>query len=125
MIDFNNDRVKGWLQTVWPEQALDVEERSLRFIEEALELGESLCVSKEQAVALVEQVYGKGRPGEPMQELGGTCVTLAALCVVAKLDADVAYEREFTRCEDPAVIARIQEKHRTKAVVSSIYKDRK
>ncbi len=122
MINFNNRRVASWLKKVFgPESLTDVEERALRFGEESLELIEALGVTKDQAIALVNQVFDKGAPGEKMQELGGVCVTLASLCNVAKLDANLAYEIEFARCERPEIIAKIQEKHRTKAVVSARY----
>lgn len=118
MIDFDNERVGRWLAKVWPKQVMDVEERALRFGEESLELIQSLGVTREQALLLVEQVYNKPA-GEPDQELGGTTVTLASLCNVTGMDPDEAYEREFARCERPEIIEKIQRKHKEKLVVSS------
>ena len=122
MIDFNIPRVRNWLAEVFGKPALfDVEERGLRFGEEALELIQSLGVTREQALALVKQVFDK-EPGEPRQELGGTLVTLASLCAVTELNATDAYETEFARCEQPEIIDKIKRKHATKAVVSSRFR---
>lgn len=118
-IDLQPVRVRAWLRRVWPSQIMDVEERALRFLEESIELAEALGITKGQAHRLIHQVFDKGEPGQPMQELGGVTVTLASLCEVAKLNADEAFETEFARCEQPETIEKIQRKHLTKAVVSS------
>lgn len=121
-IIWEKTRVKSWLRKVFgPEVLTDVEERGLRFGEESLELIQSLGITREQAEALVKQVYDKPI-GQPDQEMGGTLVTLAALCVVTGLDAEIAYRREFTRCEQPDVIDKIRAKHALKAVVSSRFR---
>jgi len=119
MISWNVPRVRQWLVNVFGDDSLnDVEERGLRFGEESLELIQSLGVTKDQALALVEQVFNK-EPGEPKQELGGTLVTLASLCVVTRMDADLAYINEFNRCERPDIVEKIKAKHAGKLVVSS------
>ena len=123
-IVWEKTRVRSWLTRVFGKASLqDVEERGLRFGEESLELIQSLGVTREQALALVKQVYDKPA-GEPQQELGGTLVTLASLCVVAGLDADDCYRREFMRCEQPDVMEKIRRKHAEKAVVSSNFAQR-
>lgn len=84
------------LETFGVEISSDMLERSDRFIEEALELGQSLGHPKERAHALIEYVYG--RPvGEPSQEVGGVMVTLAALCLAAGLDMHESAETELAR----------------------------
>jgi hypothetical protein len=121
-IDLKPDRAKAWLAAVFgPESLHDVEERGLRFLEEAMELVQALGVSKEQASGLVEQVFDKPE-GEPVQELGGVTVTLSSLCAVAGLDPASAFEIEFSRCETPHIIEKIRAKHATKAVVSSRFR---
>lgn len=73
-------RVRQWvLECFNPIIADDMTERSFRFLEEALELCQSIGCTREQAARLVEYVYGReaGRKG---QEVGGVMVTLAALC---------------------------------------------
>lgn len=119
-VDLQKSRCLSWLRVVFNDDT-DVEERALRFGEEALELIQSLGVTHDQAKALVEQVYNKP-VGDPKQELGGTMVTLASLCAVTELDAGEAFEREFDRCELPAVIEKIKRKHAQKAVVSSRFR---
>lgn len=90
-------RVRRWMLACFGEAiAYDTAERSHRFLEEALELVQSLGCSKEDAHTLVEYVYG--RPvGEPYQEVGGVKVTLAALCEAAGLDESAHGETELAR----------------------------
>lgn len=58
--------------------ANDPVERNHRFLEEALELVQSLHCSRDEAHQLVDYVFS--RPvGEPGQEMGGVMLTLAAL----------------------------------------------
>lgn len=74
----------------------DGTERNHRFLEEALELVQSLGCTASEAHQLVDYVFG--RPiGEPMQELGGVQVTLAALCFPHGLDMEAAAETELAR----------------------------
>ncbi len=107
-----------WLNRVWPSQIHDGEERALRFAEESLELVQAEGVTREQAHALVDQVFDKP-VGEIEQELGGTLVTLSAYMAVKGLDGVEAFSKEFGRCNEPAVIDKIQAKHKMKLVVSS------
>jgi hypothetical protein len=87
--------------------------RVFRFIEEALELGQALGCTEEQANELVKYVFG--RPvGEPHQELGGTMVTLAALAHVMPASMALAGWTELERCNQPEVIAKIQAKQASK-----------
>ena len=61
------------------------EERNHRFLEESLELVQSLGCTKEEALKLVEYVFS--RPvGDPEQELGGVMVTAAALANANEMD---------------------------------------
>jgi NTP pyrophosphatase (non-canonical NTP hydrolase) len=79
-----------------PMIAGDKEERSHRFIEEALELIQACGTSKSEALQLVDYVFN--RPvGETSQEVGGVMVTLAALCLAHKLDMHQAAETELAR----------------------------
>lgn len=120
MINLQPGRCLSWLRIVFGNDT-DKEERALRFGEEALELIQSLGVTREQAADLVTQVFDKP-VGETEQELGGVMVTLASLCAVAELDAEQAFETEFDRCEQPETIEKIKNKHANKLVVSSRYR---
>jgi hypothetical protein len=93
--------------------AHDGMERNHRFLEEALELVQSLgCVASE-AHQLVDYVFG--RPvGEPIQELGGVMVTLAALCFAHELDMAAGADKELARICDPATMAKIKAKQAAK-----------
>lgn len=72
--------VEEWmLHTFGLEIAMDKTERGHRFLEEALELVQAGGMTQEDAHQLVDYTFG--RPvGELKQEVGGTMVTLAALC---------------------------------------------
>ena len=73
-------KVALWVHKCFGDQtAMDKIERHHRFLEEALELVQSTGCSQSEAHELVDYVFG--RPvGEPEQEVGGTMLTLAALC---------------------------------------------
>lgn len=100
----------------------DRPERSHRFVEESLELGQALGCTREAAHQLVDYVFS--RPvGEPRQEVGGVMVTLAALCnansvdegggrIALDLDIETCGEEELARCW--TIIDRIREKRLTK-----------
>jgi hypothetical protein len=97
---------------------MDVEERVLRFLEESIELGQVEGVTKEQALALIEQVYAKP-PGVTSQEIGGVLTTLAAYFAVTGASPEQLFERELRRIEQPDIMEKIRTKHDGKLVVSS------
>ena len=118
LIDLKPKETLLWLLDVFEGENLSVEERCLRFGEESIELTQALrCVTREQWHALVDQVYDKDI-GEPGQELGGVLTTLSALCAITNLNPSLAFDKEFERCRQPAVIEKIRDKHRNKKVVS-------
>lgn len=91
------DRVQEWcVHCFGPTVAADIPERNHRFLEEALELAQSLGCSRDEALQLVEYVFGRPE-GEPHQELGGVMVTLGALSAVNGLDMERAAEDELAR----------------------------
>jgi len=89
--------VAKWMAATFDEATCkDRMERNHRFLEEALELAQSLDCTREEALQLVDYVFG--RPvGEPAQEVGGVMVTLAALCTPAGIDLEQASENELNR----------------------------
>lgn len=115
---FDDVPILEWLNRVWPSQLHDSEERALRFAEEALEMVQAEGVTREQAHALVDQVFDKP-VGEIEQELGGVLVTLSAYMAVKGLDGVGAFTKEFSRVNEAEVIDKIQAKHKMKLVVSS------
>ena len=76
--------------------ANDTTERNYRFLEEALELVQSLGCSQDDAHALVNYVYGRDQ-GDVNQEVGGVMVTLAALCNANEIDFVKAGDAELKR----------------------------
>ncbi len=92
-------RVRTWIKTVLGEKSADsLEERCLRFYEEATELVQALNLPKERAQAILDYVYN--RPlGEPKQEFGGVGVTLCGLasCPGVRVSLPLAFEEELAR----------------------------
>jgi hypothetical protein len=91
-------RVAVWATHCFGEQvAYDKGIRNYRFLEEALELVQAGGCTKEEALKLVDYVYG--RPvGDLRQEVGGVMVTLAALCSAQNISVVNAAEKELERC---------------------------
>lgn len=90
-------RCQPWLlECFGAEIAADKTERNHRFLEETLELVQSLGCTQSEALQLVDYVYS--RPvGDPPQECGGVMVTLAALCLANSLDVHECGEIELAR----------------------------
>ncbi len=113
-------RVQAWMLECFGQAiAADRAERNHRFLEEALELVQSLGCSADEAHRLVGYVYGRPT-GEPTQEVGGVMVTLAALCLANGLDMAGAGEQELARINQPDTLLRIREKQRNKPAMSPL-----
>lgn len=113
-------RVQTWMLECFGQAiAADRAERNHRFLEEALELVQSLDCSADEAHRLVDYVYGRPT-GEPVQEAGGVMVTLAALCLANGLDMAGAGEQELTRISQPDKVLHIREKQRSKPAMSPL-----
>lgn len=107
-------RVQPWLlECFGAEIAADRVERNHRFLEESLELVQSLGCTASEAHQLVDYVFGRA-VGDPPQEVGGVMVTLAALCLASGLDMHDAGEVELTRISAPEVVAKIRAKQAAK-----------
>jgi len=108
----------SWLETTFA--GTDVQwyepiERIIRAMEEINELGQVVGATREQAHALVDQVYDKP-VGELNQELGGVMVTLAAFAGLMKLSLDDAWREEYDRVNTVAMMAKIVAKQKDKLV---------
>ena len=91
------ERVDSWLLQCFGEKiAKDKIERNHRFLEESLELVQALGCTKSEAYQLVDYVFGR-TVGEPVQEVGGVMVTLAALCLANEMEMNEAGEAELAR----------------------------
>lgn len=117
-LDFQKNRTLEWLEHVFGSKTNDREERTIRLLEEVMELAQAEGVDWNQVNRLAEQVYKKP-VGQVKQELGGVLVTLGSYLACTAQDPNSAYEQEFSRCESPEIIEKIRKKHSQKAVVSS------
>lgn len=118
--DSFQNRVAPWMQECFgPEISADRTERNHRFLEEALELVQSLGCTSDEAHQLVDYVFGR-EVGEPFQEVGGVRVTLAALCLANNLDQDDCAELELARITQPQTVKKIREKQKRKPSMSPL-----
>lgn len=114
------ERVAKWCVDCFGETtARDVTERNWRFLEEALELVQSLGGNAADAHKLVDYVFGRGI-GSPSQEVGGTMVTLACLVAANRLSMHVSALTELARIERPEIVEKIRRKHASKPHKSSL-----
>lgn len=91
------NRVNNWMMECFSMQICrDTVERNHRFLEEALELVQSLGCTQSEAMQLVDYVFSR-EVGEPTQEVGGVVVTLAALCLANDFDMMQCGETELAR----------------------------
>lgn len=91
------DRVSLWIQMCFGIKPDAIKrERNHRFLEESLELVQSLGCTKDEALELLEYVYSRPA-GDPKQEVGGTMVTLAGLCAANDFDMEDLAEDELDR----------------------------
>lgn len=90
-------RVGAWVRSCFgPDAEKDLRERSHRFLEEALELAQASGCTKEEALQLVEYTFS--RPvGDPVDEVGGTITTLAALSNALNIQMDIAGDHALQR----------------------------
>lgn len=96
MSNFQDD-VKDWMLACFgAEISSDKIERNHRFLEEALELVQATGCTANEAHQLVDYVYGRPT-GEPLQEVGGVMVTLAAFCLANKINMEKAGAIELAR----------------------------
>lgn len=106
--------VARWMEKAFiPSLYSNITERCDRALEELLELLQSLGYDASRVATLVDYVYN--RPvGDPNQEVGGTMVTLAALCHVADINMERQAWRELERIEQPEVMEKIRSKQLAK-----------
>jgi len=98
---------------------MDVTERNWRFLEESLELVQSLGGTAEDAHQMIDYVFARPS-GHPPQEIGGVMVTLAALAQANNMLLAVAAFEELRRVEDPEIIKKIRIKHSRKPHASPL-----
>jgi hypothetical protein len=89
--------VMDWIMACFSNEIVrNRQERNHRFLEESLELVQSLDCTREAAHRLVDYVFDRPQ-GQPAQELGGVMVTIAALSSVHGFDMWQAGDAELAR----------------------------
>lgn len=105
-------RVQKWVRHCFGDQiASDKAERNRRFLEESVELVQSLGMTQAEVFAIVNYVFERPE-GESFQEVGGVTVTLASLCEANQIPMGLAGETELERCWGKT--ERIREKQKAK-----------
>jgi hypothetical protein len=113
-------RVEPWFRECFPPAVCnDRLERGDRLLEEVLELLQSGDYPPERVAALVAYTWGRPK-GEPVQEVGGVMVTLAAYCIAHDLDMADAGEIELSRINQPHIIKKIRAKQAAKPTGSAL-----
>ena len=89
--------IADWVRTNFGANILfDRNERGKRTLEEAVEVAQSVGITCDEIIAIVDRVYSKP-VGEPYQEVGGLGVTLLALCSCLGFSMDAAIQDEIAR----------------------------
>ena len=92
------DRVGRWVEAaLGTSVAMNPHLRNGAFIEEAMELVQSLGLTRNDCLQILDMVYSRP-PGHPPQEVGGVMITLLALCNAHRFGANDLAEIELERC---------------------------
>lgn len=89
-----------WVVKTFGQESMNQRERSLRFIEEAIELVQTQGITKDDINKVMDRVYLKP-VGDLKQEVGGSFVTLLALCEHQQVDAYECLKAEWERIREP------------------------
>lgn len=99
MIDTQVDRASHfmqWAQEMFGNIALSPHERTLRFIEEAIELAHAMGLDRNEVGAVTNRVYGRP-PGDAVREAGQCLAVFECLMHVTGIDADREATAELAR----------------------------
>lgn len=91
-------RFLDWAVETFGHVALDPRERTLRFVEEAIELAHAMGVDIDTIDAIGDRVYRRPA-GEPLKEIGQSLATLELLAKALGIDADAEATKEFYRVQ--------------------------
>lgn len=117
-IEYAQQAIEEWDQDVFTAAELrDGPERTLRHVEEAVELAQACGVKPEQIHRLVDYVFARPA-GEPGQEIAGSLVTLLTAANVLGVDVEDEFVDELDRIRRPEVIARIRRRQSEKREVT-------
>lgn len=110
----NQFRVTEWVRKIFTEaEATNAPERSLRVVEEAIELAQACGIDAETIHRIVDYVCS--RPiGEAPKEIAGCLVTVYATAAALGVDAQSEFEIELSRIHQPEVIDRVRRRQQEK-----------
>lgn len=91
-------RFLAWAQETFGGVAINPAERTMRFVEEAIELAMACDMPRETVEAITARVYAKG-PGNITLEAAQCQVTLEMFAKVLRIDLDAAATEEFYRVQ--------------------------
>lgn len=113
-IDSAQLRIAQWVfDTLGAENYNNPQERSVRLLEEAMELAQALEVDRKVLHRLVDYVYN--RPvGEVSQELAGSAVTLLACAASTNVSLSDALLKEIERIETPEIRDKVRRRQEEK-----------
>lgn len=90
-------RIAQWITACLGEECWDdMDDRTIRFLEEAVELAQALGISEAAAHRVVNYVYDR-EIGEPPQEIAGAFLTLANVATCHNFDMTELAEKELAR----------------------------
>lgn len=92
------ERALKWAVDMFGPIAMDQRERTMRFLEEAIELAHALKLDRNTVQAIVARVYGRS-PGYIPREIGQSLMTLEVLAQALGHDAEREAESEFDRVQ--------------------------
>lgn len=118
-VDSNDiqERIANWAYETFDYNCVhDLDERIMRFFEEAVELAQSCNLPKEIAHQMIDHIYSL-EVGELHQEIGGVVVSLAVLCHAHNESMLGNAETEYNRCI--LNIEKIRNKQKQKQFIST------
>jgi len=99
----NGRDVLQWAVATFGPIAAQLNERGMRFVEEAVEVAQAAGVNKAQALAIINRVYDRPA-GDVRKEIPQAGLTLLCLSQAASVDLEDAVAAEFERIQSiPAV----------------------
>jgi len=110
----NQVRVSAWVHLAFGKEAVtNPQERSMRAVEEVVELAQVVGVTAETLHRLVNYVFS--RPvGTAESEVAGSMVTIYAAATSLNVNADAALEKELVRLYQPEVLERCRRRQAEK-----------
>ncbi len=110
----NQARVAAWiLETFGPDFLRNGHERSLRAVEEVVELAQAAGVTAEIVHKIVDYVFSRPA-GTVEQEIAGSMVTIYGAATALGVNAQKEFEKELARINTPEVRERCQKRQAEK-----------